>query len=79
MSGNVYEWVEDCVHNNYKEAPTDGSAWLEAGGGNCEGRVLRGGAWTYDPVFLRASSRDRSNADYRSDGIGFRLAQDMVP
>jgi len=24
MSGNVWEWVEDCWHNDYKEAPTDG-------------------------------------------------------
>jgi formylglycine-generating enzyme required for sulfatase activity len=32
MSGNVWEWVEDCWHANYKGATTDGSAWLEAGG-----------------------------------------------
>ena len=27
MYGNVWEWVADCWHNNYKGAPTDGSAW----------------------------------------------------
>lgn len=27
MFGNVWEWVEDCFHNNYEGAPTDGSAW----------------------------------------------------
>ena len=32
MSGNVYEWVEDCLHDNYQGAPTDGSAWLDEGG-----------------------------------------------
>lgn len=26
MSGNVWEWVEDCWHGRYKGAPTDGSA-----------------------------------------------------
>ena len=24
MSGNVFEWVEDCWHGNYRDAPTDG-------------------------------------------------------
>jgi formylglycine-generating enzyme required for sulfatase activity len=27
MFGNVWDWVEDCFHNNYEGAPTDGSAW----------------------------------------------------
>jgi formylglycine-generating enzyme required for sulfatase activity len=27
MFGNVWDWVEDCYHNNYQGAPTDGSAW----------------------------------------------------
>ena len=26
--GNVGAWTQDCVHNNYNGAPTDGSAWL---------------------------------------------------
>jgi formylglycine-generating enzyme required for sulfatase activity len=29
MVGNVWEWVEDCMHENYNGAPTDGSAWIE--------------------------------------------------
>ena len=28
MHGNVWEWVEDCWHDDYIGAPTDGSAWL---------------------------------------------------
>jgi formylglycine-generating enzyme len=27
MHGNAYQWVEDCWHDNYQGAPTDGSAW----------------------------------------------------
>ena len=28
MHGNVYEWVEDCWHDDYIGAPTNGDAWL---------------------------------------------------
>lgn len=28
-AGNVWEWVQDCWHENYNNAPGDGSAWLE--------------------------------------------------
>ena len=28
MVGNVLEWTEDCLHENYNGAPADGSAWL---------------------------------------------------
>ena len=45
MSGNVEEWVQDCSHDNYIEAPDDGSAWEMQNVGNCESRVLRGGSW----------------------------------
>ncbi len=27
MHGNVWEWCEDCWHENYQSAPVDGSAW----------------------------------------------------
>ena len=76
-AGNVWEWVQDCSHENYTGAPTDGSAWLERGGGDCGQRVIRGGSWYNIPVFLRSSNRDWSHADYRSYNIGFRLAQDL--
>ena len=76
MSGNVWEWVENCWHKNYQGAPEDGSAWLEAGGGNCGKRVIRGGSWTNRPDFLRTSLRYWSTADFRLSYIGFRLAQD---
>ena len=29
MVGNVWEWTEDCWHDSYNGAPTDGSAWTE--------------------------------------------------
>ncbi|HKY94149.1 MAG TPA: SUMF1/EgtB/PvdO family nonheme iron enzyme, partial [Kiloniellales bacterium] len=36
MLGNVWEWVEDCYHEDYTGAPTDGSAWASA---DCRERV----------------------------------------
>ncbi len=42
MCGNVFEWCLDKYHNNYGQAPKDGSAWLE---GNNNRRLLRGGFW----------------------------------
>jgi len=80
MSGNVWEWVEDCWHEDYKKgAPTDGSAWLETNGGNCGQRVFRGGSWGSLPGVLRASNRDWLFAVLRSNDVGFRLAQDLEP
>ena len=42
MVGNVFTWVEDCYHDNYNGAPTDGSPWLTD---DCRTRVVRGGSW----------------------------------
>jgi formylglycine-generating enzyme required for sulfatase activity/energy-coupling factor transporter ATP-binding protein EcfA2 len=76
LSGNVYEWVEDCWHENYEGAPTDGLAWLEAGDGDCGRRVIRGGAWFFNnPEDLRSSFRNGDTTVNRIYFIGFRLAQ----
>ncbi|MFZ0258169.1 MAG: SUMF1/EgtB/PvdO family nonheme iron enzyme, partial [Gammaproteobacteria bacterium] len=45
-AGNVWEWVQDCWHDNYEGAPTDGSAWETD---DCRFRVFRGGSW-YSPA-----------------------------
>jgi formylglycine-generating enzyme required for sulfatase activity len=77
MLGNVWEWVQDCSHDSYEGAPADGSAWLEAAGGDCDRRVLRGGAWDSNPDWVRSAVRnplDRARPDRL---VGFRLAQDQ--
>ncbi|MCA9469905.1 MAG: formylglycine-generating enzyme family protein, partial [Nitrospira sp.] len=75
MSGNVWEWVEDCWHENYKDAPDNGRAWLE--GGDCGEPVIRGGGWiNSNPVDLRSSYRYWYATVDRNYDIGFRLAQD---
>ena len=75
MVGNVFEWVEDCNHDNYDGAPTDGSAWIE--GGNCKVRVDRGGAWNFPTDSLRSAFRDTSATGYRIDNLGFRVARTL--
>ncbi|MBX3332966.1 MAG: SUMF1/EgtB/PvdO family nonheme iron enzyme [Nitrospira sp.] len=77
LSGNVFEWVEDCQHSSYERAPRDGSAWLGADERSCNLRVVRGGSWNYPPESLRASNRNWIGAGNRSNNIGFRLAQDL--
>ncbi len=79
IHGNVWEWVQDCWHEDYKGAPLDGSAWGEAGGGDRTRRVIRGGSLYNRPRFLRSAVRDRNYTDYRFDDLGFRLAQDLQP
>lgn len=76
ISGNTWEWVQDCWHENYNSAPVDGSAWESQNGGNCGRRVLRGGSWVDTPVGLRSTHRYKLNTDYRYYNVGFRLAQD---
>jgi len=75
MSGNVWEWTQDCWHDNYTGAPIDGSAWLEDNGGDCDLRVLRGGSWNNFPVDLRSASRYWFNLDFAYLNVGFRLAR----
>ncbi len=76
MSGNVWEWVQDCWHDNYNKAPRDGSSWQEQNNGDCNSRVLRGGFWSFRQDSLRSANRSWSNPDDRSHVVGFRLAQD---
>ena len=54
MSGNVWEWCEDDWHDDYKAAPSDGSAWI-AGPGRGDNRVLRGGSYFYHAVDCRSA------------------------
>ena len=77
MHGNVSEWVEDCWHDNYKGAPTDGRAWKT--GCDSESAVLRGGSWFGNPLWLRSAGRSWYGPSRRVDALGFRLVQDLNP
>ena len=71
-AGNVWEWVQDCYHESYTRAPTDGSAWEN--GGDCT-RVLRGGSWNSERWIVRSANRLWNNPDNQYSGNGFRVAR----
>ena len=77
VHGNLKEWVEDCWHDSYAGAPTEGSAWVT--GGDCERRVLRGGSWYGIPWYLRSANRDWFSAGYRGLYVGFRVSRTLTP
>jgi formylglycine-generating enzyme required for sulfatase activity len=78
MAGNVWEWTDDCYYATYNGAPTDGSAWIAAGG--CNDRVVRGGAWDRESETLRSAGRgSRGNTAARFNNRGFRVARTLRP
>jgi formylglycine-generating enzyme required for sulfatase activity len=76
MHGNVWEWVQDMLHDSYEGAPVDGSAW-EEGGGRAR-RILRGGSWLYNPRYLRSALRNGFSAFMANDIVGFRVARELA-
>jgi len=70
MSGNVLQWVEDCLSPTYAGLPIDGSPYLAnvplvttgdlkdlSGMGSCKYRVVRGGDWGDQSGWVRSASR----------------------
>ena len=72
MSGNVYEWCEDQWHSNYKNAPADGSAWVDSADKGAS-RVIRGGCYFNFAVYCRPAYRYNWHPDFRYDDVGFRV------
>ncbi len=72
--GNVWEWLEDCYEDSYRNAPSNGSA--RTGSNSCK-RVLRGGSWYNSPWILRSANRVRDSAVERSYLSGFRIARTL--
>ncbi len=73
--GNVWEWVSDSWHDNYKGAPTDGSVWK---GGNEVRQVMRSGSWCNNSNVTRAANRHWDNPDNRDGDVGFRVVRRRV-
>jgi formylglycine-generating enzyme required for sulfatase activity len=72
MHGNVYEWCQDSWHDNYTDAPTDGSAWLSSKE-DSNTKLLRGGSWLNDPDYCRSAYRSYDFLDGNYYAIGFRV------
>ena len=77
LHGNVFEWTEDCWHENYERAPRNGQAWTT--GGDCSLRVIRGGSWFNHAGFMRSANRSRAKVDTRYTHYGLRVARAINP
>jgi formylglycine-generating enzyme required for sulfatase activity len=74
MNGSVWEWVQDCWHNSFSQAPGDAVPWEEP---DCEARVVRGGSWRDSAPFMVASTRAGDAPSLRQSQNGFRVARDV--
>lgn len=71
MHGKVWEWCLDHWHEDYKNAPIDGTARL--GKNDNYSRVLRGGSWSNYPGYCRSAKRNRYVPDGQGNDVGFRV------
>ncbi|MCG6136592.1 MAG: bifunctional serine/threonine-protein kinase/formylglycine-generating enzyme family protein [Nostoc sp. LLA-1] len=71
MHGLVWEWCADAWHNNYHDAPADGTAWEVEG--DVYRRVLRGGSWNFSAELCRSASRSWNESDGGLRICGFRV------
>lgn len=71
MHGNVWEWCQDIWHENYKGAPTNGSAWVTDRDDKV--RVMRGGSWFLISWDCRSACRFNYNPVFRYFYNGFRV------
>ncbi len=74
MAGNIFEWCEDDWHENYIDAPSDGSAWVDQPRGS--NRVRRGGSYNGSNIYGQCAYRTQgapSGSYYASQG--FRCAK----
>jgi formylglycine-generating enzyme required for sulfatase activity len=74
MHGNVWEWTEDCWHDNYVGAPSEGSAWTTT----CHraNHIQRGGSWIGSAVGSAGRIVDTPG---RWPILGFRVARTLAP
>ncbi|MCZ8192135.1 MAG: SUMF1/EgtB/PvdO family nonheme iron enzyme [Microcystis sp. LE19-338.1B] len=71
MHGNVWEWCLDDWHDNYKDAPTDGHAWLS--NNNSQDKLLRGGSCLTYNEGCRSSFRNYRSLGYLDRCVGLRV------
>jgi formylglycine-generating enzyme required for sulfatase activity len=74
VHGNVWEWVADCWNASLAGLPNDGAPRTT---GDCNSRVIRGGAWSDEPKDLRSAKRNWEVVGERRAEIGFRVARTL--
>lgn len=75
VHGNVSEWTSDCWNASHARRPRDLSA---RSGGDCQRRVIKGGAWFNRPHMLRAAARAGLPATGRYRTVGLRVVRALV-
>lgn len=70
IHGYLCEWCLDATHDDYKDAPADGSAWTE--GSDDSQRVMRGGSWKHTASQLTSTYRLIAPRTLRDDNVGLR-------
>ena len=68
MSGNVWEWCNDCYGYYSSNAQTNPKGVVSSAY-----RVCRGGYWDNSTKYCRSANRLSNVPDYRNYGIGFRI------
>ena len=74
---SVLQWTQDCWHENYIGAPTDGSAWTT---GDCSKRVLRGQLFMNNRLSgFRSARRGSISPDFGlfTPRISLRVVRDL--
>ena len=69
VHGNVVEWCGDW-YERYSDDSVEDPSGPDAG----EYRVVRGGAWSSDPLYQRSASRSIGTPAGRDEHAGFRIA-----
>jgi formylglycine-generating enzyme required for sulfatase activity len=74
MHGNVFEWCHDYYGEDYyKQSPAQDPTGPARG----SSRVLRGGSWSPYSRDTRSARRDRLDAVFRCNYVGFRLVREL--
>lgn len=74
MYGNIWEWVQDTWHDNYKGAPLDNSAWEDE---KSSTHVIRGGSWISYAKHCRSATRHKLHSEVQNSDVGFRLLKKL--
>jgi len=79
MLGNAQEWVEDCWHLGYDNAPSTGWPAWESDCGHESSRICRGGGFLSPFHYLRVSEREGFVPSWVIVDFGVRCCRSIEP